>query len=84
MKLVLSDHPEINRLFYFHFDAWIDPTGWANQNYHNIWYPSVSVSSRDAQFGPPFMCISDTSYHEWWGWGKNFHKDALAAISNEL
>lgn len=84
MEIILSESPDINGLFYFHFDAWIDPSGWINQNYDNIWYPSVSANGYfDPSYGPWFICMTDRAEYPWFGWDdvRSWHKKSLEAIA---
>jgi hypothetical protein len=79
MKLILDSYPEIDGLMYYHFDAWIDPLAWTGANPYTIWFPSIVDTAPPAHGGPQFMCINDTSRYNWWGWGEDFHKAAMAA-----
>jgi hypothetical protein len=81
MKLILDTQPEINGLMYFHFDAWVDPFAWAGFNPYNIHFPSIVDEAPPSSGGPHFTCISDTSKYNWWGWGQDFHRTAMAAAA---
>jgi hypothetical protein len=82
MKLILETEPDIEGLFYYHFDAWVDPLQWASANYENIWYPSVADAAAGAFGGPQFVCMNNSATYNWWGWEKKYHHDALAAIES--
>jgi hypothetical protein len=85
MQLILDDSPDIKGLFFFHFDAWIDPSGWTSQDYDNMWYPSVSSTGKPVVgYGPIFSCMTDTAVYKWWGWDdeRRWHEKAVAAIAD--
>ncbi|KAK1964718.1 UDP-galactose transporter [Colletotrichum sublineola] len=81
MKLILDTQPEIDGLMYYHFDAWVDPFGWIGMNPYNIHFPSVIDTAPPSHGGPEYMCLTDTANYNWWGWGQDFHRTAMAAAS---
>ncbi|CAF1340642.1 unnamed protein product [Adineta ricciae] len=38
MTIILKEHPEINGILFFHFDAWINPFKFHDMNFDNIWF----------------------------------------------
>ncbi|GKT43301.1 CMP-sialic acid transporter 2 [Colletotrichum spaethianum] len=81
MKLILDTQPEIDGLMYYHFDAWIDPLGWTGMNPYNIHFPAILDTAPPSHGGPEFMCLTNTKNYNWWGWGQDFHRTAMAAAS---
>ncbi|KAK1979657.1 UDP-galactose transporter [Colletotrichum cereale] len=81
MKLILDTQPEIDGLMYYHFDAWVDPLGWTGMNPFNIHFPSVIDTAPPSHGGPEYMCLTDIKNYNWWGWGQDFHRTAMAAAS---
>lgn len=81
MQLILDKHPDIDGIMYYHFDAWIDPLAWAGANKHNIWFPSIVDIAPPNHGGPQFICTNDVNKYNWWGWGADFHKHAMAAAA---
>jgi hypothetical protein len=63
---------EITGMFFFHFDVWIEPMGFAEMDFNKIWYPDSE--------NPKFLCMKDTKrYKDWWAWEKGFHEKGLQA-----
>ncbi|KAL2876535.1 hypothetical protein SGCOL_008110 [Colletotrichum sp. CLE4] len=81
MKLILDTQPEIDGLMYYHFDAWIDPLGWTGMNPYNIHFPAIIDTAPPSHGGPEYMCLTDTKNYNWWGWGQDFHRTAMAAAA---
>ncbi|GKT55679.1 UDP-galactose transporter [Colletotrichum tofieldiae] len=81
MKLILDTQPEIDGLMYYHFDAWIDPLGWTGMNPYNIHFPAILDTAPPSHGGPEYMCLTDIKNYNWWGWGQDFHRTAMAAAS---
>ena len=79
MRLVLDEHPDIDGLMYYHFDAWIHPMRFAGMNPYDIWFLNTIDVAPPAGGGPNFMCMNDTKDYHWWGWRDDIHKAALAA-----
>lgn len=74
MKTILSEtsEDEINGMFFFHFDVWADPLGFADMDFDKIWFPDSG--------NPVYKCMNSTSrYNEWWGWGEKLHEASLQA-----
>ena len=83
MQLLLDEHPDIDGLMYFHFDAWIDPLAWGGANLNNIQFLSgFNTHLLDTRDGTlRFACMTDTrSYPHWWGWQRKWHLQALQAL----
>lgn len=81
MKLILDTQPEIDGLMYYHFDAWIDPLGWTGMNPYNIHFPAIIDTAPPSHGGPEYMCLTETKHYNWWGWGQDFHRTAMAAAA---
>ncbi|KAK1585160.1 UDP-galactose transporter [Colletotrichum navitas] len=81
MKLILDTQPEIDGLMYYHFDAWVDPLGWTGMNPFNIHFPAVLDTAPPSHGGPEYMCLTEIKGYNWWGWGQDFHRTAMAAAS---
>ncbi|KAL0939567.1 UDP-galactose transporter [Colletotrichum truncatum] len=81
MKLILDTQPEIDGLMYYHFDAWIDPLGWTGMNPYNIHFPAIIDTAPPSHGGPEYMCLTETKNYNWWGWGQDFHRTAMAAAA---
>lgn len=61
MQQILNGTNDIDGIFFFHFDAWIDPIGFQDMDRRRIWFPDSP--------NPKFLCMNDTErYQEWWGW----------------
>lgn len=65
---------EIDGMMFYHFDAWIDPLGFADDDFSKIWFPGAWNQ------GPTFQCINDTKLYPWSWWNENPDKKALAAM----
>ncbi|CAF1386675.1 unnamed protein product [Adineta steineri] len=74
MEIILKDHPMIEGLLYFHFDAWINPFRFDNMNFNHIWFPDSAL--------PPFRCVTNTAGWDWWAWGSGYHTIAKQATAN--
>ncbi|CAF4099219.1 unnamed protein product [Adineta steineri] len=74
MEIILENHPMIEGLLYFHFDAWINPFRFDNMNFNNIWFPDSAL--------PPFRCVTNTTGWNWWAWSYGYHKVAKQATAN--
>ncbi|RDA94647.1 hypothetical protein CP533_2432 [Ophiocordyceps camponoti-saundersi (nom. inval.)] len=70
MQLALANKPDVKGLMYFHFDAWLDPFGWNDTNWDNMWM---------SYGGPHHTCMTKTETYPWWGWNENFHQKAMNA-----
>ena len=61
MKLIL-DAPanesasRIDGIFFFHFDIWLDPMAFAQENFQNIWLPDME--------GPKYLCMTEKTRDE--------------------
>ena len=75
MQIILDAPPETSAsrmkgIMFFHFDAWIDPLGFVDENFENIWFPD----SPD----PRFVCMNTTdAYPGWWGWSTGWQQRIL-------
>ncbi|KAF6828901.1 cmp-sialic acid transporter [Colletotrichum plurivorum] len=81
MKVILDTQPEIDGLMYYHFDAWIDPLGWTGMNPYNIHFPAIIDTAPPSHGGPEYMCLTEIKNYNWWGWGQDFHRTAMAAAA---
>ncbi|TEA11053.1 CMP-sialic acid transporter 2 [Colletotrichum sidae] len=81
MKLILDTQPDIDGLMYYHFDAWIDPLGWTGMNPYNIHFPAIIDTAPPSHGGPEYMCLTEIKNYNWWGWGQDFHRTAMAAAA---
>lgn len=61
MKLIL-DAPvndsasQIDGIFFFHFDIWLDPMAFAHEDFENIWLPDMD--------GPKYLCMTEKTRDE--------------------
>ena len=59
MKLIL-DAPtndsasQIDGIFFFHFDIWLDPMAFAQEDFKNIWIPDMEPPK-----GPKYLCMTE-------------------------
>ncbi|OLN87996.1 hypothetical protein CCHL11_00259 [Colletotrichum chlorophyti] len=84
MKLILDTEPEIEGLMYFHFDSWIDPMSWVDENRQSIWYPTAHNTRMWDGDGPRYMCMTDTKlFPQWWGWYYKWHQKAIT-VNGEI
>jgi hypothetical protein len=67
---------EIDGLLFFHFDAWVDPLGFADEDPSKIWFPARHNQE------PLFQCINDTSVYPWYHWSTGEDKKALSALKS--
>jgi hypothetical protein len=76
-----SKDAEIDGLFYFHFDAWIDPLDYAGEDFTKIWFPDIPDVG--LQYGNPggprFECMQDKEKYPWWGFDFGYQDQAMAA-----
>lgn len=73
MQKILDESPVIDGLFYFHFDAWVDPLQFGNMNFENIWL----ATSPD----PKYECTTKPEDIKWfWITEQGQHHNALAAL----
>ncbi|OBR15184.1 Nucleotide-sugar transporter [Colletotrichum higginsianum IMI 349063] len=80
MRLLLDEHPDVEGLLYFHFDSWIDPLAWVDENRQSIWYPTSQNTRQFAGDGPRYMCMTDTrAYPDWWRWSHKWNERAVTA-----
>lgn len=71
-EILDADNSTIDGMLFFHFDAWIDPMGFAEMNFDKIWFPDSA--------DPKYLCMNDTArYGDWWGWGRHLQDAALEA-----
>ncbi|KAG5744533.1 hypothetical protein H9Q72_013221 [Fusarium xylarioides] len=78
MQLILDEEPEIDGLFYYHFDAWIDPLAWGGIDRNKIYFPMTWPEMKPV--GPQFSCMNDTKGYDWGGWGgPHYHLKAQLA-----
>ncbi|CAF1675679.1 unnamed protein product, partial [Adineta ricciae] len=68
MTIILKEHPEINGILFFHFDAWINPFKFHDMNFDNIWFLDGPL--------PPFRCVTTTAGWDWWAWTNGLHNIA--------
>lgn len=66
-----SSMANIEGMLYFHFDAWIVPFEYANEEFDRIWFPDAP--------NPKFICVHDASEYPGW-WGHMNHGQALKAL----
>ncbi|PHH81140.1 hypothetical protein CDD82_1283 [Ophiocordyceps australis] len=59
MQMVLTSKPDIKGLMYYHFDSWLDPFGFNDTDWNNMWF---SYSS------PAYTCMKSPNDYDWWGW----------------
>ncbi|KAF9871466.1 hypothetical protein CkaCkLH20_11113 [Colletotrichum karsti] len=84
MKLILDEHPDIEGLMYFHFDSWIDPMGWVDENRQSIWYPTSHNTRQYDGDGPRYMCMTDwQKFPQWWGWYHKWNEKAVT-VNGEI
>ncbi|KAF4920894.1 UDP-N-acetylglucosamine transporter [Colletotrichum viniferum] len=84
MKLILDEQPDIEGLMYFHFDSWIDPMGWVDENRQSIWYPTSHNTRQFEGDGPRYMCMNDwQKFPQWWGWYHKWHEKAVT-VNGEI
>lgn len=84
MKLILDEQPEIDGLFYFHFDSWIDPLAWADENRESIWFPTSHNTRQFEGDGPRYMCMTDwQKFPQWWGWYHKWNEKAVT-VNGEI
>ncbi|KAF4340068.1 UDP-galactose transporter [Fusarium beomiforme] len=79
MQLILDEHPDIDGLLYYHFDAWIDPLAWSNIDRNNMHFPMTWPGMRPT--GPQFACMNDTKDYDWGGWADQNHMKAQLAAA---
>lgn len=51
-----SSESEITGIFFFHYDAWVDPLDFERENINNLWIPN-SPDNGDGT-GPSLMCMT--------------------------
>nr|XP_036582408.1 UDP-galactose transporter [Colletotrichum truncatum]KAF6791112.1 UDP-galactose transporter [Colletotrichum truncatum] len=84
MKLILEEKPEIEGLMYFHFDSWIDPMAWVDENRKSIWYPTSHNTRQFEGDGPRYMCMTDwQKFPQWWGWYHKWNEKAVT-VNGEI
>ncbi|TDZ18127.1 UDP-N-acetylglucosamine transporter [Colletotrichum orbiculare MAFF 240422] len=84
MQLILDTQPEIEGLMYFHFDSWIDPMAWVDENRESIWFPTSHNTRQYDGDGPRYMCMTDwQKFPQWWGWYNKWHEKAIT-VNGEL
>ncbi|KAF6826422.1 hypothetical protein CMUS01_09449 [Colletotrichum musicola] len=84
MKLILDEQPEIEGLFYFHFDSWIDPLAWADENRESMWFPTSHNTRQFEGDGPRYMCMTDwQKFPQWWGWYHKWNEKAVT-VNGEI
>ncbi|KAL2071809.1 hypothetical protein VTL71DRAFT_13044 [Oculimacula yallundae] len=89
MQLILEtprneSGPEIGGLLQFHFDVWIDPMDFAEEDYTKMWI-AVSRHNDNAGGGPTFLCMKKRErFDTWVGMAKdrNWQYPLLAALSD--
>ena len=81
MDIILQESAEITGLFYFHFDAWIDPMAFERKDLHIMWL-AVTGLSRDHPdpLGPLFLCIDNMVEQPlpWWARARNRNQTVKA------
>jgi hypothetical protein len=65
---------EIDGIMFYHFDAWIDPLGFSDEDPSRIWFPGAWSQE------PKYQCINDTKVYHWTWWDEHHDKKALAAM----
>ena len=65
---------EISGVMFFHFDAWIDPLGFADDNFEKIWFPAAFAQD------PKFTCLNDTKNNGWMWFGMGYHENAIQSL----
>ncbi|KZL75522.1 UDP-galactose transporter [Colletotrichum tofieldiae] len=84
MKLILDEQPDIEGLMYFHFDSWIDPMAWVDENRQSIWYPTSHNTRQFEGDGPRYMCMTDwQKFPQWWGWYHKWNEKAVT-VNGEI
>ncbi|KAG4441639.1 hypothetical protein IFR05_002846 [Cadophora sp. M221] len=89
MQLILDmprnvSEPEIGGLLQFHFDVWIDPMDFAEEDYNKMWI-AVSRHNDNAGGGPTFLCLKKReSFSSWVGMAKdrNWQYPLLEALQD--
>jgi hypothetical protein len=79
MQLILdapddSRGSDINGLMFYHFDAWIDPMRFADENFENIWFPD----SED----PKFECFQNETIYTRLGWNSSLQAASVRATKS--
>jgi hypothetical protein len=81
MQLILdtssSTPSPIQGLMFFHFDAWLDPLDFADENFSKIWFPSAIDHGFPS--GPAFLCMTDQAKYPWWGFAHGYQAAAISA-----
>lgn len=75
MRVILETQPEITGMFYYHFDAWIDPLAWTGMDLEKIHFPLMV----DKTTGPLSICMTNTTAYDWWGWSMEPHIKTMRA-----
>ncbi|OHE99032.1 hypothetical protein CORC01_05722 [Colletotrichum orchidophilum] len=84
MKLILDEQPDIEGLMYFHFDSWIDPMAWVDENRQSIWFPTSHNTRQYDGNGPRYMCMTDwQTYPQWWRWSEKWNEKTVA-VNGEI
>ncbi|KXH49157.1 hypothetical protein CNYM01_06939 [Colletotrichum nymphaeae SA-01] len=84
MKLILDEQPDIEGLMYFHFDSWIDPMAWVDENRESIWFPTSHNTRQFEGDGPRYMCMTDwQKFPQWWGWYHKWNEKAVT-VNGEI
>ncbi|KAE8451413.1 hypothetical protein EG329_004042 [Mollisiaceae sp. DMI_Dod_QoI] len=78
------DSPEasIKGVIYYHFDAWIDPMDFADEDFSKIWL-ARSMTDNGEGGGPTSICMTDRNrFAKWAGFhsDKNWHYSILQAL----
>ncbi|KAH9217737.1 nucleotide-sugar transporter-domain-containing protein, partial [Leptodontidium sp. 2 PMI_412] len=89
MQLILDvprneSEPEIGGLLQFHFDVWIDPMDFAEEDYNKMWI-AVSRHNDNAGGGPTFLCMKKRDrFSSWVGMAKdrNWQYPLLEALQD--
>lgn len=81
MQIILDQSEDITGIFYFHFDAWIDPLAFGQNNLENMWFPTTGKARNYTYMGPNFLCMNDTKDWEgWWAFDRGHHLDTLDGL----
>ena len=82
MQLILgapknSTKAAIEGILMFHFDVWVDPLAFGDENFNDMWFPGNDRAD------PPFRCMDDLAvYPNWAWWGTGTHERAMDAAQD--
>ena len=71
---------EIDGLMYYHFDSWLSPLDFANEDRNNVWLMG------GVNQNPRYLCTNTTERHDWLWFGQGAQgpiRSALKAVAND-